>query len=352
MTQPGALKVRVVEVVRETAEAHSLVLEPAEGDRFSYLPGQFLTVRIPAAEGDGYGAGEGDGGAAARCYSLASSPLCGEPPKVTVKRTEGGYGSNWICDNVTEGDVLEVLRPSGTFTPDSLHGDLLLFAGGSGITPIMSILKSFLHAGSGEVTLAYANRDEASVIFRDELIRLAQEYGDRLTVVHWLESLQGRPTAAAVRTLARQHTDRQAFVCGPEPFMAFLDEELTGLGMPPEHVHVERFFSLTADPFAGPVEPVDSSGPTSTVEVELDGKEHTLSWPRRSRLLDVLLDAGLDAPYSCREGACSACACVVLDGEVEMERNEVLDQQDLADGIVLACQSVPVSDRLRITYDG
>lgn len=345
MTQPDVIKVRVVEVVRETAEAHSLVLEPVDGHRLEYRPGQFLTVRIPAAEGP----------EAARCYSLSSSPLHGERPKVTVKRTEGGYGSNWICDHVTEGDVLEILRPSGTFTPHALDQDLLLFAGGSGITPIMSILKSCLLGGTGEITLAYANRDEDSVIFRDELAALTREHGDRLTLVHWLESVQGRPTAASVRSLARHHTDRQTFVCGPEPFMALLDEVLTGLGVPPERVRVERFFSLNTDPFsegAKPAEPVDASGPTSTVEVELDGAAHTLAWPRRSHLLDVLLDAGLDAPYSCREGACSACACVLLEGEVEMDHNEVLDRSDLADGIVLACQSLPVSDRLKVTYDG
>ena len=134
MTQPETLEVRVAEVVRETVEAHSLVLEPVDGGRFSYRPGQFLTVRIPTGEGEWV----------ARCYSLSSSPLGEERPKVTVKRTEGGYGSNWICDNVTEGDVLEVLRPSGAFTVEDVDEDLLLFAGGSGITPIMSILKSCL----------------------------------------------------------------------------------------------------------------------------------------------------------------------------------------------------------------
>lgn len=344
MTQPETIEVRVVEVVRETAEAHSLVVAPVGEGRFGYRPGQFLTVRVPTTGGEGV----------ARCYSLSSSPLHGERPKITVKRTEGGYGSNWICDNVTEGDVLEVLRPSGVFTLEDPDEDLLLFAGGSGITPIMSILKSCLHGGTGEVTLVYANRDEESVIFRDELTALSREYGDRLSVVHWLESVQGRPTAASVRHMARHHIDRRAFVCGPEPFMALLGEALTDLGMPSGRVHVERFFSLSTDPFAAgpavPAEPVD--GPTSTVEVELDGERHTLDWPRRSHLLDVLLAAGVDAPYSCREGACSACACVLLEGEVEMDNNEVLDKTDLADGIVLACQSVPLSERLKVTYDG
>ncbi|MFD8451430.1 2Fe-2S iron-sulfur cluster-binding protein [Streptomyces coelicoflavus] len=343
---PGPLTVRVVKVIRETADAHSLVLEPAEEDRaaFAYRPGQFLTLRVPS---------ERDGGAA-RCYSLCSSPVRDELLKVTVKRTAGGYASHWICDHVTEGDTLQVLRPAGTFTPDSLDGDFLLLAAGSGITPVMSILTSVLHAGTGGVTLVYANRDERSVIFREELTALAREYGDRLTVLHWLESLQGRPTAPGLRALAAPYAARPAFVCGPGPFMDLATGALAGLGVPAGRITVERFTSLTGDPFSEPDNDpeADTEGPVSTAEVELDGESRTVDWPRGKPLLDVLLAAGLDAPYSCREGACSACACVLVEGEVVMERNEVLDAQDLADGLVLACQARPVSDRLKVTYDG
>ena len=127
---------------------------------------------------------------------------------------------------------------------------------------------------------------------------------------------------------------------------------LTGLGVPSERVNVERFSSLASDPFAA-TEPDlgDPSGPASEVEVTLDGDTTTLAWPQPARLLDVLLAAGLDAPYSCREGACSACACVLVDGEVQLEHNEVLDQTDLGDGLILACQAVPLSERLKVTYD-
>lgn len=343
---PGPLTVRVVKVIRETADAHSLVLEPADGDgaRFGYRPGQFLTVRVPSDRPGG----------AARCYSLCSSPVRDEHLKVTVKRTAGGYASHWICDHVTEGDTLEVLRPAGTFTPDSLDGDFLLLAAGSGITPVMSILTSALHAGTGQVTLVYANRDEQSVIFRDELTDLAREYGERLTVLHWLESVQGRPTAAGLRALARPYAERPVFVCGPGPFMELAAGALTELGVPQDRITVERFTSLTGDPFAArePAPEADTAGPVSTAEVELDGVRHTVDWPRDTPLLDVLLAAGLDAPYSCREGSCSACACVLTEGEVAMERNEVLDPADLADGLILACQARPLSDRLQATYDG
>ncbi|WP_370936027.1 2Fe-2S iron-sulfur cluster-binding protein [Amycolatopsis sp. cg13] len=331
----STMRVRVTEVVRETADAHSLVLEPIDGS-FDYLPGQFLTVRIPSTEDS-----------VARCYSLCSSPHCEEPPRITVKRTAGGYGSNWLVDNAVEGTVLDVLRPSGTFTPRSLDADVLLLAAGSGITPVMSILKSCLRAGSGRVTLVYANRDEQSVIFRDELLRLTKEHPDRLTVLHWLESVQGLPTEAGLRALAAPYRERAAFLCGPGPFMDLASIVLNGLSV--ESVTVERFTSLTGDPFAA-VE-VDESGPASTVEVELDGETRTLRWPRENALLDVLLAAGLDAPFSCREGACSACACVLVSGEVDLAHNEVLDAQDLADGLILACQARPRTDQVRVTYE-
>ena len=344
MTQPGPLKARVVEVIRETSDAHSLVLEPADGDhtRFGYRPGQFLTIRVPTTRPEG----------AARCYSLSSSPVCDEKLKVTVKRTRGGYGSNWICDDVTEGDVLEVLRPAGTFVPASLDEDLLLLAGGSGITPVMSILKSCLRGGTGAVFLLYANRDENSVIFRDELVALTAEYGERLTVVHWLESVQGLPSAASLAALTRSCADREAFVCGPGPFMDLAVRVLADLGVPGRRVNVERFESLDTDPFAGSGVVIDSSGPGSTVQIELDGETRTLTWPKGNKLLDVLLAAGMEAPYSCREGSCSACACVMLEGEVALERNTVLDERDLADGLILSCQATPLSEHLRITYDG
>ena len=344
----GSLKARVVRVVHETRDAHSLVLEPADGqeDRFSYRPGQFLTIRVPAGAGW-----------AARCYSLCSSPDTDDALKVTVKRVDGGLGSNWICDHVTEGDVLEVLRPAGTFTPSSLDGDFLLVAAGSGVTPVLSILKSALVRGTGKITLLYANQDEQSVIFAEELRGLVAAHPGRLSVVHWLTSVQGMPTADTFRALAAPYTDREAFICGPGPFMELTTEALTGLGMPEGRVHVEKFFSLGGDPFAetGPeAEPEGADGTQNpvTVEVELDGQTSTVTWSGSGHLLDALLRAGIDAPFSCREGSCSACACVLLEGEAAMDVNTVLDDQDLADGLILACQAKPLSDRLKISYDG
>jgi 3-ketosteroid 9alpha-monooxygenase subunit B len=343
MTRQRSYRLRVVEVVRETPDAHSIVLEPAEADagHFEYRPGQFLTFNIPTDRAGG----------AARCYSLSSSPLLGERLKVTVKRTEDGYGSNWICDHLREGDEIEALRPSGTFTPRSLDADFLLFAGGSGITPVMSILKSALHAGRGHVALVYANRDERSVIFRDELVALQKQYAGRLHVVHLLESVQGIPSVETLRELARPYAARNVFVCGPTPFMDAVAGSVAALGVPGERVRRESFLSLDDDPFADVDVTLDAGPASATVEVELDGETTTLAWPERNRMLDVFLAAGLDAPYSCREGRCSACACVLLDGEVELAHNEVLEKEDLTEGIILACQATPLTDRVRVTYD-
>ncbi|EMR00203.1 ferredoxin--NADP reductase [Paeniglutamicibacter gangotriensis] len=340
-----ALQTRVVEVIRETADAHTLVLEPAaeQSESFRYRPGQFLTLRIPSDRDQD----------AARCYSLCSSPEQDERLKITIKRTRDGYASNWICDNVEAGHVLEVLKPAGTFVPSTLDTDFLLFAAGSGVTPVMSILKSALIAGSGTVTLIYANRDEQSVIFKDELVALTKAYPGRLHVIHWLETVQGIPDLASMTALAQPYAQREAFICGPGPFMDCIEKALEIVGTAPERIHIERFVSLDADPFA-PVEPLnhEADGETATIEVELDGNTSNLAWPPGNKLLDVLLNAGIDAPFSCREGACSACTCILLEGKVEMERNEVLEEQDLEEGLILACQAKAVSPHVRISYEG
>jgi 3-ketosteroid 9alpha-monooxygenase subunit B len=329
---------RVAEVIAETADARSVVFElaPEQAEAFRYRPGQFLTLRV---------------GSVARCYSLSSAPHEGSRLKVTVKRTEGGYGSNWVCDNLKAGASVEVLPPAGVFTPRSFDGKLLLFAAGSGITPIMSILKTALRQGSGEVVLIYANRDELSVIFAGELAALSREYPGRLAVIHWLESVQGLPGTEQLRALAKPFATFEAFLCGPAPFMAAAKQALKDLDVPRKRIHLEKFVSLGGNPFEVGPAPVAEPAGTTQLRVELDGARHELSWPRQRKLLDFLLDRGLDAPYSCREGQCSACACRIVSGEVKMLNNEVLDSADIAEGIVLACQSVPLTDEVSVTYE-
>ncbi len=334
-------RVPVAEVIRETDEACSLVLDvPASlVSEFSYRPGQFVTVRVPSELC----------GSVARCYSLSSSPVLGERPAITVKRTEGGYASNWIFDRVRAGTVLDLLPPAGMFSPRSLDGDFLLFAAGSGITPVMSILKSALHAGRGCVVLVYANRDERSVIFGSVLRRLASEFAGRLVVVHWLDSLLGVPSAAALAALARPYTSSEAFICGPDPYLALVREALGQLRVPAGRVHVERFLSLAENPFEQ-TPAVPDGALAATLSVTLDGATTQLPWPAGARMLDVLIDAGLDAPYSCRQGICGACACQLTSGKVEMAHNEVLEEGDLAEGYILACQALAQTPGVSITY--
>jgi 3-ketosteroid 9alpha-monooxygenase subunit B len=340
MTAPRAYyQVQVAEVISETDDACSLVLAiPRElAGAFAYRPGQFLTVRVPHDRD----------GSVARCYSLSSSPHTGDRPTITVKRMTDGHASNWIADHLAAGSVLETLPPAGTFSPRSLEGDFLLFAGGSGITPVISILKSALEQGHGRIVLVYANRDERSVIFGSELRRLAAAAEHRLLVVHWLDSLQGPPTTAAMAALARPYAGHDVFVCGPDPYMAAVRQALSQLGFPAQRVHVERFLSLAENPFEATEA---SGGVAATLQVTLDGQTRLLPWPAGTRMLDVLIDEGLDPPFSCREGICGACACQLTGGEVEMAHNEVLEAQDVAEGYILACQAVPLTEAVSITY--
>jgi len=334
-------QLRVGAVIAETDEACSLVfdLPPELASSFAYQPGQFLTLRIPSDRD----------GSVARCYSLSSSPLAGDAPTVTVKQTPGGYASRWIADNVRPGTVLEVLPPAGMFTPASLDGDFLLLAAGSGITPVMSILKSVLTAGGGRVVLVYANRDERSIIFGTGLRELAAVAGSRLLVVHWLDSVQGTPTATGLQPLMRPFAGYQVFASGPDPFLACVRDAASAVGLPPRGVRVERFLSLQHNPFDSP-EPV-TGGVAATLEVTLDGETRSLAWPAGTRMLDVLIDASLDPPFSCREGICGACACQLTGGKVEMVNNDVLQDADLADGYILACQSVALTDEVSVSYE-
>ena len=339
------LELQVADVVKETDDARSLVFTVPDGvdipaDRLRYAPGQFLTLRVPSDRT----------GSVARCYSLCSSPFTGDPMTVTVKRTDDGYASNWLCDNAHAGMKIHVLAPSGTFVPKTLDTDFLLLAAGSGITPMMSICKSALAEGSGRVVLIYANRDENSVIFGAALRELTAKYPDRLTVVHWLESVQGLPSATALAGLVGPYSDHDAYICGPGPFMVAAEEAMKNAGA--SRIHIEVFKSLESDPFAAVViEEDDSDEGPATAIVTLDGETHEIRWPRNAKLLDVLLDKGLDAPFSCREGHCGACAVLKKSGDVKMEVNDVLEQQDLDEGLILGCQARPRSDSVEVTYD-
>lgn len=336
------VELTVREVTRETDDACSVVFDvPGEArEKFRYKPGQFLTLQLPGPDGP-----------VGRCYSLCSSPHTDDELRIAVKRVKDGIGSNWINDALQPGHALPCLPPAGTFTPKTLDEDLLLFAGGSGITPVLSILKSALAEGTGRVVLVYANQHERSVIFAAQLRELAAEHPERLHVIHWLESVQGLPSHAQLTALAAPYTSYTAFVCGPSPFMESVTHVLRELHVPPSRIHIERFQSLAQNPFeAVVVEAPVEGGATAVLEVNLDGQDYAFDWPVQTKLLDFLLSKGLDAPFSCRQGACSACACIIDDGEVSMEINEILDDTDLSEGYRLACQSHPTTDRVKIRY--
>ncbi|WP_329231949.1 ferredoxin--NADP reductase [Streptomyces canus] len=361
MMDTESFELKVVAVVEETRDARSITLQvPAQiAGHFDYRPGQFLTLAIPSERT----------GVVARCYSLCSCPHDDEHLTIAVKRTADGYASNWIVDRLGVGDTVRVLPPAGAFTPADLDDDFLLFAGGSGITPVFSIVRSALSQGRGTVTLFYANRDEESVIFSRELAALIERHPGRLRVRHWLESVEGRPDERALREFAGDHRDANAFVCGPAPFMSAVMEVLRGLGFPAHRRHQEKFISLAGNPFASrhqvevaeaelraadqeePGDPGEAPRDAVHLTVELDGETHEYpDWKQGQTLLTFLESKGLRPPSSCRQGECSACEYTLVTGNVSLLRNEVLDDADLADGLRLGCQSIPVSGSVSVRY--
>lgn len=337
----------VNDVVDETADSRSVVFDvPSDhAAKFTdYHPGQFLTLRIPSDQT----------GSVARCYSLSSSPGTDALPKVTIKRTPAGYGSNWVCDNLAAGSQIEALPPSGVFTPANIHSPLLLIAAGSGVTPVMSILKTALRTGTGPITFFYANRSETDVIFAAELRELHTAHAGRLAIIHWLESVQGLPSEKSLATLfAPFNRTHHAYICGPGPFMDAVHHALAKAKFDHHNVHSEVYNSLSGDPFEDiEIEEVsaEEEADAAHVEVELDGETHSLSWPRTRTLIDIMLAAGLDAPYSCQEGECGSCACTLTEGTVDMENSGALDPDDIADGYILGCQARPTSDALKIEF--
>lgn len=333
----------VLEVIVETPSAVSIVLDvPARlVSRFRYLPGQFLTVQIPCGEGF-----------VARCYSLSSSPHLDDQLIITVKRIQGGFASNWLCDNIKPGDRLTVLSPSGKFVPRSLHQDILLLGAGSGATPLLSIAKSSLIGGTGVVYFYYANSSPEDTIFASELDDIMVEFPDRFTVELHYDQTEGRPEAEELARRWRPYRSFDAYLCGPAGFMDVAREAMTLAGADSAHLHTEIYQSLAGDPFADIVIPeFDEGADSATATVEVGGNTFEMIWPREVKLLDVLLSKGIDAPYSCREGACSACACTVRSGDVRLLKNDTLVDADLAAGLTLACQAVPVSDEVDIVFD-
>ncbi|TFI40455.1 ferredoxin--NADP reductase [Rhodococcus sp. 1R11] len=334
-------------VIEETSDSLTLVfshLGPDGPTAFTYRPGQFVTLEIPHPQHI----------SVARCYSLSSSPGIDDLPAISVKRTPYGHASNWLCDNAVVGLTMSALHPAGTFVPARWDRPLVLLAAGSGITPIMSILKAALVSHDQQVVLIYANRSPKSVMFADTLNDLVQRYPTRLTVSHWFESERGLPTFAGLRDAVPVDPGSDAYLCGPAGFMELAVDVLVAAGVERDAVHREVFTSIHTNPFldASLQEPAETAANVGTpVSAEVEGTSYSFRCPPDTVLLDAMLQHGIDAPFVCREGTCGACAFTLAAGEVEMRGNDTLDDYELGKGMRLACQSVPVSASIEITID-
>lgn len=326
-------RLRVARVVEETADARSIVLEiPRElAERFAYRSGQFLTFRVEVA-----------GQRLVRCYSLASAPGLDGEPKVTVKRVAEGRVSNWMNDHVAAGDVLEVMQPAGVFVLRDRTTPIVLFGGGSGITPVISILKTALATTKRPVKLVYANRDEASIIFAKELEAIAARHPDRFELVHRLDVVHGFVDADRVVAEVGPRTDADFYVCGPGPFMDVVEQGLKRLGVAADRIFIERFTSSADAPGASAA--VDSAGGFK-VTVKLDGKETVIEMGAGETVLAAARRIGLEPPFACEEAYCGCCMAKVVSGRVEMKMNDGgIDQRQIDEGYVLTCQGVPKGD--------
>jgi 3-ketosteroid 9alpha-monooxygenase subunit B len=337
----GFHPLRIRRVVSETTEAVSLVLHvPADlAAAFAYRAGQFLTFRLTIG-----------GRRLLRSYSMSSSPEVDDELQVTVKRVAGGLVSNWIADSLAAGDTLESTRPAGVFCLGDRTGDIVAFAGGSGITPVYSLLKTALETTGRRVRLLYANRDRESAIFAADLDALAARYPGRLTIAHHFDVAGGFIEADAIRGHMGQSigTAGEVFICGPGPFMDLVEQTLQGLGIPPECIHIERFTPADALPEAEPA--AGQTASETTVEIELDGEVQTTVHRPGTTILQTARQMGLTPPSSCEAGDCATCMGRLLAGSVTMRSNNALTGEEVDEGWILTCQAVPDSPSVRVIY--
>lgn len=336
----GFTPLRVKQVIQETSDAVSLVLDVPEPskDRFRYAAGQFVTIRVTIG-----------GAEHRRCYSMSSSPAVDSDLRITVKRDRDGLVSNWINDEVTAGDELNVAPPEGRFVLTDTERDVVTFAGGSGITPVFSLVHSTLAAGTRKARLFYANRDLDSVIFREALADLTDTHSGRLEVHHHLDDLDGVVSPQRIADFiatADGHASTDYYVCGPAPFMDTVEHVLLDAGIPKQQVHLERF-SVAAIP------PPDADEPAVTEEVTIELGRSTVTAPYRAgnTLLQTARLAGLKAPSSCETGSCGTCMAQVVEGTARMLNNDALDDDEIADGWVVTCQALPTSPTVKVVYE-
>lgn len=335
-------EIRVARVVEETADARSFELAiPAElSERFRYRAGQYLTFEVPlGAE------------RILRCYSLASCPELGEPHKVTVKRVLEGRGSGWFHDQVQAGSVLGVMSPLGRFVLHESALPVLFFAGGSGITPVIALIKSALATTRRRIRLLYANRDAASVIFREELDALVCKQPERFEAIHHLDDAAGFVAAANVRGAHAGFEEAESYLCGPGPFMKLVDETLEAAGVPRERIHIERFEQPAEHAQTGVTAAASGALLPTEIVVQLDGKTHRIPYRAGQTLLEAARSAGLQPPFACEEAFCGSCAARLVRGQVALDRNDVFSAADVEAGWILTCHGRPASAECEISWD-
>jgi ring-1,2-phenylacetyl-CoA epoxidase subunit PaaE len=348
---------RVTEVVPETAEANSIRFEipPDLREAFAFRAGQHLTLRATLG-----------GEEVRRNYSLCTAPA-EKDWMVTVKRIGGGIFSNWVGDRLKPGDTIEVMAPHGSFTTEfaaSNKRHLVGIAGGSGITPVMSLVRTLLREEPhSRFTLLYGNRDSSSVIFLEALAGLKDKHLDRLEIYHFLDA-EDQDIALFNGMLDRARCDEAIthlvpdaagidgwFICGPGPMMDSAEGALLDRGIARERIHIERF---TADrppeAVAREIAELQNKAEGVTVSVTIDGRTRRVAFTQ-GNILDSALASGLPAPFACKAGVCATCRAKVTSGKVEMAARYGLTDEEVADGYVLTCQSVPLGDGVAVDYD-
>lgn len=347
----------VSDVRKETSDCVSIAfnIPSALEQEYKYIQGQYITFKLKL-----------NGEELRRSYSLCSSPIADKELRVAIKKVTGGKASNYLNDNVKQGDILEIMVPMGNFYSTleaSNKKNYVLFAGGSGITPMMSIIKTVMKAEpNSAVTLFYGNLNEEATIFKNELDIMASTSGNRIKLFYVYDKpnqstpdlYKGLLTQDKVRALIENHVglnaDNEFFVCGPGPMMENVKIVLEELKVNKERVHIE-YFSAVID--ATKKEPaVTGSDLVSKVTVIMYGIETTMDLKTSGQsVLDAALDAGVDVPYACKGAVCCTCRGKVIEGKVKMDANFALTDSEVKRGYVLTCQSHPLTEKVVIDYD-
>ena len=351
---------KVADIRRETEDAVSVAFEVPESlaEEYQFIQGQYLTLRK-----------EINGEDIRRNYSVCVSPL-DEELRVAIKQVPSGRFSTFANQELQVGDVLDVMTPMGKFYTQVEAGkekNYIGFAGGSGITPIISILKTVLNVEKdSRFILFYGNRGTDSIIFKEELEALKNQYMERLTIHHIFseerldsELFNGYITVDKCKQFAKMLFDvkeiDEYFICGPEPMMLAIREALESLGEERKKIHIELFSSPDAPKKAAPVAQATSKATSqedSLVTVRLDGSTFDFSLPYAGdNILDAALKQGADLPYACKGGVCSTCRARLVEGEVDMDVNYALEPDEVKAGFILTCQSHPRSKKILVDFD-